>query len=39
MRWKDVVKNNVEELGGGTDWMARVTDQDRWKAGCMMRFS
>lgn len=24
----DVVKNDVEELGGETDWKARATDQD-----------
>lgn len=34
MKWGDVVKKNMEELGGGTDWKARVTDRDERKAGC-----
>lgn len=35
MRWEDVVKNDVEELRGGTVWKTRATDRDGWKAGCM----
>lgn len=26
MRWEDVVKNYVEELGGGTGWKVRATN-------------
>lgn len=36
MRWEDVVKKNVEELGGRSDWKAWATDREGWKAGCMM---
>lgn len=36
MEWKDGIKNDLEGLKKGTDWRARITDRDRWKAGCMM---
>lgn len=30
-----VVKNDVQVLGGRTDWKERATDQERWQATCM----
>jgi len=39
MRGGNVVRNDVEKLGGGTDWKVRATDRDGWKAGCMMGWS
>jgi len=40
MRWgNEIVGNDVEELGGGTDWKARANYQDGWKAECMMERS
>ncbi|KAF0767995.1 Reverse transcriptase domain-containing protein [Aphis craccivora] len=39
MRWEDVVKKNVEELGGGSDWKACTTDREGWKVECMMGWS
>jgi len=35
MRWEDVVKKDVEELGAGNDWKERATDREGWKDGCM----
>jgi len=35
MRWEDVVKKNVEELEGGSDWKARAADREGWKDRCM----
>jgi len=37
MGWADIMKNDVEELGGGTDWKERATNQGKWKAKCMLR--
>jgi len=37
--WEDVVKNNVEELGGEIDWKAQSTDWDERKVGCMTGWS
>jgi hypothetical protein len=39
MRWEDVVKNDVEELGGGNDWKMRAANRDGWKAGCILGLS
>jgi hypothetical protein len=36
MKCGDVMKKNVEELGGGSDWKARSEDREGWKAGCMI---
>lgn len=36
---KILVKNDVEELEGGTDWKVRATNQDGWKARYMMGWS
>lgn len=33
MRWKDAMKNDVEELRGQTDWKARVTEREGRKGG------
>jgi len=30
MIWEDVVKKDVEELGGGKDWKARAADRERY---------
>jgi len=35
MKWSYVVKKDVEELRGGTDWKALVTYQDGWMEGLM----
>jgi len=37
--WEDVVKKDVEELSGGSDWKARAVDREGWEAGCMMGWS
>ena len=29
-RWEDNIKMDVQEVGGGGDWMAQ--DRDRWRA-------
>jgi len=34
MRWEDVLKKDVEELGGGSDWKTRAADREGWKARC-----
>jgi hypothetical protein len=39
MRWEDVVKKDIEELGRGNDWKARAADRERWKSGCMTEWS
>jgi hypothetical protein len=32
-RWKDDIKMDLEEVGGGdVDWMERTQDRDRWRA-------
>lgn len=35
MRWEDVVKKDMEELGG-SDWKAYAADREEWEAGCLM---
>jgi hypothetical protein len=39
MRWEDVVKKDVEQLGRENNWKARTADRERWKAGCMTAWS
>lgn len=39
MMGEDVENNGVKDLGGGTDWKARASDHNGWKAGCMMGWS
>jgi len=39
MRWEDVAKKDVEELGGGSDRKAYAADREEWKAGCLMGWS
>ena len=30
-RWKDNIKMNLQEVGGGGDWMELAQDRDRWR--------
>lgn len=38
MKWEDVVKKDVEELGGESDWKAWTINREGWKAGCMIEW-
>ena len=31
-RWLDNIKMNLQEVGGGGDWMELAQDRDRWRA-------
>ena len=31
-RWEDNIKMDLQEVGGGGDWMELVQDRDRWWA-------
>ena len=31
-RWEDKVKMDLQEVGGGGDWMELAQDRDRWRA-------
>jgi len=31
-RWEDNIKMDLQELGGGRDWMELAQDRDRWRA-------
>ena len=31
-RWEDNIKMDLEEVGGGGDWMELAQDRDRWRA-------
>ena len=31
-RWEDNVKMDLQEVGGGGDWMESAQDRDRWQA-------
>ena len=31
-RWKDNIKRDLREVGGGEDWMELAQDRDRWRA-------
>ena len=31
-RWEDNIKMDLQELGGGGDWMELAQDRDRWQA-------
>jgi hypothetical protein len=31
-RWEDNIKMDIEEVGGGTDWIVVVHNTDRWRA-------
>ena len=31
-RWEDNIKMDLQELGGGGDWMELAQDRDRWRA-------
>ena len=30
LRWEDNIKMDLEEVGGGGDWMELAQDRDRW---------
>jgi hypothetical protein len=31
-RWEDSIKMDLQEVGGGEDWMELAQDRDRWRA-------
>ena len=31
-RWEDSIKMDLQEVGGGGDWMELAQDRDRWRA-------
>ena len=31
-RWEDIIKMDLQEVGGGGDWMELAQDRDRWRA-------
>ena len=31
-RWEDNIKMELQEVGGGGDWMELAQDKDRWQA-------
>ena len=31
-RWEDNIKMDLQEVGGGGDWIELVQDRDRWRA-------
>jgi len=31
-RWKDNIKMDLQEVGGGGDWMELAQDRERWRA-------
>ena len=31
-RWEDNIKMDLQEVGGGGDWMELAYDRDRWRA-------
>ena len=33
-RWEDNIKMDLQEVGGGGDWMELAQDRDRWRATC-----
>lgn len=39
MRWEDVAKKDVEELGVGAYWKALATDRIGWETGCTTEWS
>ncbi|VVC33011.1 Ribosomal RNA methyltransferase FtsJ domain,S-adenosyl-L-methionine-dependent methyltransferase [Cinara cedri] len=38
-RWEDVVKKDVQSLGGGMNWKERAMDREEWRNGCEMGWS
>ncbi|KAL4120341.1 hypothetical protein QTP88_013055 [Uroleucon formosanum] len=38
-RWEDLVKKDIQSLGGGTNWKERAMDREEWKNGCEMGWS
>ena len=32
LRWEDNIKMNLQEVGGGGDWIELAQDRDRWRA-------
>jgi len=38
-KWEDLVKKDVQSLGGGTNWKERAMDREGWRNGCEMGWS
>jgi len=36
LRWKDVIRKDVETLNGGWDWKTIAMDREGWRIGCVM---
>jgi len=34
IRWEDVIKKDVEQLGGVSNWRNLAVDREGWKLGC-----
>jgi hypothetical protein len=34
LRWEDLVKRDIEDLGGGANWKDLAMDRDAWRIGC-----
>jgi len=34
MRWEDVIKKDVEQMGGGSNCRNLALDREEWKLGC-----
>jgi len=39
LRWEDMVRKDMLELNGGTDWKARALDREGWRTGCVTGWS
>jgi len=39
LRLEDVVKRDVELLGGDPDWKAKTADRETWRIGCSTGWS
>jgi len=40
LRWEDIVRNGVKELGGGIDWRIQAANRENWwRQGCMSGWS
>lgn len=34
LRWEDIVKRDIEDLGGGANWKDLTMNRDGWRIGC-----
>jgi hypothetical protein len=39
LRWEDLVKRNVEDLGSEANWKYLATNRDGWRIGCAMELA